>query len=89
MIPHLASCLYLCVYFCLYAYLNRHHLCACYLRRPEEGVRIPGTRITVVSLYLGAVVAQTFNPSTLELGSLEFEASLIYTVSSRTARAIE
>jgi hypothetical protein len=38
------------------------------------------------------VVAHTFNPSTWEAeagGSLEFEASLVYKVSSRTARAIQ
>jgi hypothetical protein len=38
------------------------------------------------------VVAHTFNPSTREAeagGSLEFEASLVYKVSSRTARAIQ
>jgi len=36
------------------------------------------------------VVAHTFNPSTWEAeagGSLEFKASLVYRVSSRTARA--
>jgi hypothetical protein len=38
------------------------------------------------------VVVHTFNPSTREAeagGSLEFEASLVYKVSSRTARAIQ
>jgi hypothetical protein len=38
------------------------------------------------------VVAHAFNPSTREAeagGSLEFEASLVYKVSSRTARAIQ
>jgi hypothetical protein len=38
------------------------------------------------------VVAHAFNPSTQETeagGSLEFEASLVYKVSSRTARAIQ
>jgi hypothetical protein len=38
------------------------------------------------------VVAHAFNPSTREAeagGSLEFEASLVYRVSSRTARAIQ
>ena len=38
------------------------------------------------------MVAHTFNPSTWEAeagGSLEFEASLVYKVSSRTARAIQ
>jgi hypothetical protein len=38
------------------------------------------------------VVAHAFNPSTREAeagGFLEFEASLVYKVSSRTARAIQ
>ena len=38
------------------------------------------------------MVAHAFNPSTREAeagGSLEFEASLVYKVSSRTARAIQ
>jgi hypothetical protein len=38
------------------------------------------------------VVAHTFNPSTPEAkagGFLEFEVSLVYKVSSRTARAIQ
>jgi hypothetical protein len=37
------------------------------------------------------VVAHTFNPSTqeAEAGRFEFEASLVYKVSSRTARAIQ
>jgi hypothetical protein len=38
------------------------------------------------------VVAHTFNPSTRECGGRwisEFEASLVYKVSSRTARAIQ
>jgi hypothetical protein len=38
------------------------------------------------------VVAHTFNPSTWEAeagGFLEFEASLVYKVSSRTARATQ
>ena len=38
--------------------------------------------------FEGAVVAHTFNPSTWEAeagGSLEFEARLVYRVSSRTA----
>jgi hypothetical protein len=38
------------------------------------------------------VVAHTFNPSTREAeagGSLEFKASLVYKVSSRTARATQ
>jgi hypothetical protein len=40
----------------------------------------------------GVVVVHTFNPSTWEAeagGSLEFEASLVYRVSSRTARATQ
>jgi hypothetical protein len=37
------------------------------------------------------VVAHTFNPSTREAraGGFEFEASLVYRVNSRTARAIQ
>jgi hypothetical protein len=38
------------------------------------------------------VVAHAFNPSTQEAeagGTLEFEASVVYKVSSRTARAIQ
>jgi hypothetical protein len=41
---------------------------------------------------LSSVVAHAFNPSTGEVeagGFLEFEASLVYRVSSRTARAIQ
>jgi hypothetical protein len=37
--------------------------------------------------YRPGVVAHTFNPSTWE--AEEFEASLVYKVSSRTARAIQ
>jgi hypothetical protein len=40
----------------------------------------------------GAVLANTFNPSTWEAeagGSLEFEASLVYRVSSGTARVTQ
>jgi hypothetical protein len=36
-----------------------------------------------------AVVAHTFNPSTWEAGISEFKASLVYKVSSRTARATQ
>jgi hypothetical protein len=40
----------------------------------------------------GIVMVHTFNPSTWKAvadGSLEFEASLVYRVSSRTARATQ
>ena len=43
------------------------------------------------SLHLQGVVACTFNPSTQEAGQVdlcEFEASLVYRVSSRTDRAV-
>jgi hypothetical protein len=51
------------------------------------------TIITVLKKIgiLQGVVAQAFNPSTweAEAGEVEFEASLIYRVSSRTARATQ
>jgi hypothetical protein len=46
----------------------------------------------IIEIEQPGVVAHTFNPSTPEAkagGFSEFEASLVYRVSSRTARAIQ
>lgn len=60
----------MCVVFCLHACL--HHICACYLKRPEEGVASPGTIATVrckwsyecLELNLGSLEEQTLSLTT-------------------------
>jgi hypothetical protein len=42
----------------------------------------------IKTTYGCSVVVYTFNPSTLEADLCEFEVSLVYRVSSRTARVI-